>query len=202
MSRYFYHGVSSIASTLKILQSGSIQCRRLLGKKANGYNGFDYVSVCKKYAEEDYQNTDLDNAFYKYVQNYCCFILSEEIPAMKTFPTKHIGDYPMDTILFDKQKRVSDMFDEWQVYREIPLSFVVGIGIPCDYFLTIIRLTSPSNETIREMKEIIQIACSLGLDIVDTNVQGFAEEYEKQKLDTSRKVYQISKKLEEAINHE
>ena len=179
MSRYFYHGVSSIASTLKILQSGSIQCRRLLGKKANGYNGLDYVSVCKKYAEEDYQNTDLDNAFYKYVQNYCCFILSEEIPAMKTFPTKHIGDYPMDTILFDKQKRVSDMFDEWQVYKEIPLSAIIGIGIPLEELDTI--LTKTSGNGAEKIKKLITCALESGLDIVDSSDPNFVEKYESEK---------------------
>ncbi len=202
MSKYFYHGVSSISSTLKILQSGSIQCRRLLGEKANGYNGLDYVSVCKKYADEDYQNTDLDNGFYNSVQNYCCFILSEEIPAMKTLPTKHIGDYPMDTILFDKQKRVSDMFDEWQVYQEIPLSMIVGVGIPSNYVDAISKKRSFTGKFIMELKEIVAVVTALGLDIVDTNGIDFVEEYEKKKQDSSIKVYQISKKLEEVIAYE
>ena len=203
MSRYFYHGVSSIASTLKILQSGSIQCRRLLGKKANGYNGLDYVSVCKKYAEEDYQNTDMNNAFYSCVQGNFCFIVSERVDAIKTHSSGQIKWYDYsDSLLTDKRNRISDMFDEWQAYQEIPLSMIIGVGIPSNYVDAILKKSSSTGRFIMELKEIVAVVTALGLDIVDTNVLGFVEEYEKYKENSSSKVYQISKKLEEVITHE
>ncbi len=53
-----------------------------------------------------------------------------------------------------------------------------------------------------ELKEIVAVVTALGLDIVDTNEIDFVEEYEKKKQDSSIKVYQISKKLEEVIAYE
>ena len=94
------------------------------------------------------------------------------------------------------------MFDEWQAYQEIPLSMIIGVGIPSNYVDAILKKSSSTGRFIMELKEIVAVVTALGLDIVDTNVLGFVEEYEKYKENSSSKVYQISKKLEEVITHE
>lgn len=207
MSKYYYHGLSGaflvISTMLKILQTGGLKSRRLLGEGENGYNGLDYVSVCKKYSQQDYKDTEMDNAFYTFVQNSFCFIISDRVEAIKTKPAGSIKwDNYSDVLLSDKRERISDMFDEWQVYHEIPLSMIVGIGIPV-LFITSILSTLPSDcESIRKFRQIMEIAEILGLDIIDTNQSGFVEEYEREKQGSPNKVYQISKKLEEIIAHE
>jgi len=144
MSKYYYHGLGeafyrgdSLNRILKILKTGGIKCKRLLGLP-NIYestcNGMDYVSVCKKYPPEDYKSTTMDNAFYTFVQDNFCFIISNEIDAIKTTPAGKIKwNLYSDSMLTDKRNRISDMFDEWQVYQEIPLFMIVGVGIPSNY---------------------------------------------------------------------
>ena len=202
MSRYFYHGIA-IPDMLQVLQTGGLKCKRLLGQEEHGFNGLDYISVCKKYAEEDYQNTDMNNAFYSCVQGNFCFIVSERVDAIKTHSSGQIKWYDYsDSLLTDKRNRISDMFDEWQAYQEIPLSMIIGVGIPSNYVDAMLKKSSSTGRFIMELKEIVAVVTALGLDIVDTNVLGFVEEYEKYKENSSSKVYQISKKLEEVITHE
>lgn len=207
MSKYYYHGLqgyfSVISKMLEIFQTGGLKCRRLLGEEESGYNGLDYISVCKKYSSQDYKDTAMDNAFYTFVQDSFCFIISDRIDAIKTKPAGTIkwDDYS-DSLLSNKQERISDMFDEWQVYQEIPLSMIVGIGLPVS-FISSIQITLPSDcETIRKLRQVLILASELGLDIVDTDQQGFVEEYEKEKEVSSAKIYQISKQFEEGLEDE
>lgn len=204
MSKYFYHGTGydglGISTTLEILKTGAIKCRRLLGERECGYNGLDYVSICKKYLEADDPKTK--SAFYCFIQNHFCFIISNKIDAIKTNPSGsiHCLKYS-DFLLKDTSERISDLFDEWQVYQEIPLSMIVGVGIPLEVIPSMLKRSSGST-IAKRLKEIIRIANTLGLDIVDTSVQGFVEEYERKKRESDIKIYQIAKKLEEVLAHE
>ena len=188
---------------LQVLQTGGLKCKRLLGQEEHGFNGLDYISVCKKYAEEDYQNTDMNNAFYSCVQGNFCFIVSERVDAIKTHSSGQIKWYDYsDSLLTDKRNRISDMFDEWQVYKEIPLSAIIGIGIPVQCLAPTLKDFPSDCNTIKSFRKLLELANELGLDIVDTNQRGFVEEYERKKQEASVKIYQISKKLEQVINRE
>ncbi len=207
MSKYFYHGVTgsfvSIPLVLEILKTGGLKCKSLFGKEPRGYNGLNYVSVCKKYPPEDYKSTTMDNAFYTFVQDNFCFIISNEIDAIKTTPAGKIKwNLYSDSMLTDKRNRISDMFDEWQVYKEIPLSAIIGIAIPVQCLAPTLKDFPSDCNTIKSFRKLLELANELGLDIVDTNQRGFVEEYERKKQEASVKIYQISKKLEQVINRE
>ncbi len=188
-SRYYYHGLGKIRDSLyyllSILTTGGIKSKRLLGYESfYGYNGADYVSVCKKYPKGEYRQNRM-NAFYSYVMDSFCLILSDSIPAFKLSP-----DYIRPNI-FDKviDRRVSDMFDEWQVKDQIPLSSIIGIGIPLKKLKNFMgRLVKEDFETLRK---IVLLAKELGLDIVDSSHPKFVEKYEASKKEKPNKIYQV-----------
>lgn len=200
MSRYFYHGLgvpyffpSNITTVLKILTTGGIKSKRLLGRKKQfGYNDLDYVSICKKYSKEEYDCAYGSTGFYKYVQDCFCFIISDEIDAMKTETIPKCYWYFVDIVEKMKENpnaRYSDMFDEWQVKNQIATSSIIGIGLPMRWLDGVdwkIFLNS-----LQELKEILSIAEALGLDIVDSSRENFVEEYELEKRKNPHKIYQI-----------
>lgn len=187
-SKYFYHGVgrrrSSLDKLLRILTTGGIKCKRLLNYGAYyGYNDRDYVSVCKKYPISEYSDSRT-NAFYEYVFNSFCLIISDEVDAIKT----SLDDIQKNSLDKEVGLRVSDMFDEWQVYEQIPLSSIIGIGIPIKNIKKF--MSKLQKEDFELLRKIIIIATGLGLDIVDSSDRKFVEKYERQKLEDPKKIYQ------------
>lgn len=180
MSKYYYHGVKGscfgVENALKILKTGGIKCKRLLHMECCGYNGLDYVSICKKEQEKKYI-TNTVNGFYGFVQNSFCFIISDSIEAIKTEMPNSSLDYDEEPVF----KRYSDMFDEWQVREQIPLSAIVGIGIPVIELETLFELYPSSLKELQDLKEILSLSEKMGLDIIDSSEFHFVEVYESQK---------------------
>ena len=192
MSKFYYHGVGNIMCNpyisekmINIIKSGGLKSKKFLNLNIRGgYNGMDYVSVCKKEEKNLYEKYPI-SAFYQYIHNKCCFIISDEISAIKT---KYITE---DEIDYDESKtryccllelvqnnegiRYSDMFDEYQVYESIDLEHILGIGLPLDIY------DSNLLDSIKEnIKPLCDLAISLGLDIVDTRDDNFVEKYEEK----------------------
>ncbi len=199
MSKYYYHGLGeafyrgdSLNRILKILKTGGIKCKRLLGLP-NIYestcNGMDYVSVCKKLSDQEYQGFfHYESAFYNYVQNCFCLIISDEIKTVKPiiFPITEWKNKEIARMRqSDKKNRFSDICDEWQVYEVVPLSMIIGVGIPLRW----IEATCENESDLEKLQELVTIAEALGLDIVDTNNPNFVEEYEVSKQELGKKVF-------------
>ncbi len=206
MSKYYYHGVKRglvLDKALEIFQKGGIKC--MPGVRKIGFNGLDHVSVCMKEPVEEYGNHS-NNAFYNYVQNSICFIILDTIETIKPEIIENADKWNrFELVGYMNSKpgfRFSDMFDEWQVYKEIPLSAIIGIGIPVQCLAPTLKDFPSDCNTIKSFRKLLELANELGLDIVDTNQRGFVEEYERKKQEASVKIYQISKKLEQVINRE
>ena len=77
------------------------------------------------------------------------------------------------------------MFDEWQAKDEIPLSFIIGIGVPIKKLMTsdeVFGFDLYYNSTMSTLLiQLIELATELGLDIVDSSNPNFVEEYENSK---------------------
>lgn len=186
-STYFYHGIrTDVKRLLQILTTGGIKCKRLLGLSGFGYNEEDYVSLCKKYPSREYiEYGERTNAFYTYIFNSFCLIISNDIPAFK-MGLDDVGFNSVDRGILGV--RVSDMFDEWQVYEKVPLSSIVGIGIPLKDLKHIMR--RQTKEEFETLRKVLLIANDLGLDIVDSSKENFVEKYEQEKLANPEKRYQ------------
>lgn len=128
---YFYHATGDDENNLKkmlnIIKTGYITSKRKQGILDNdyGFNGLDYISVA---AWDDSININdknffLDSSFGGFIFGLPCFILSNDIPAIKC------GSIPADgsNALVD---RVSQYVDEWHVKDEISIEKVVGIALP------------------------------------------------------------------------
>ena len=71
MSKFYYHGVGNIIicsdirdKMINIINSGGLKSKRLLGFNSSmGFNGADYISVCKKEDIKLYSKYQL-NAFF------------------------------------------------------------------------------------------------------------------------------------------
>lgn len=201
-STYFYHGIGEkenfIDNFLRVLVTESIKSKRLLNRPSGGCNGLDYVSICKKYPEHFYQDEvwytfykkEELSGFYGYVFNHFCFIISDSVSAIKVGISDELTndlDKPLDL-------KSSDMFDEWQVKDQIPLSKVIGVGIPLKWLEE--NKDIISSVDYQKISKAVLLARDLGLDIVDSSNPSFVEEYERQKQESSSKVYQISISLE------
>lgn len=181
MSKYFYHGTQGnyfgMKKALSILTTGGIKCKKLLNLDSfYGYNGLEYVSICKKEPDSEYLKNK-NNGFYSYVQNSFCFIISDSIDAIKTETPSFVAT---PEILSKSISRFSDMFDEWQVKDKVPLSAIVGIGIPLNELKVLFSLR-PELDILEELREILTISEELGLDIIDSSEFHFVEAYETQK---------------------
>lgn len=199
MSKYFYHGLgtpyscdSVISKVLKILVTGGLKCKRNLNMKDYGYNGLDYVSVCKKYPKEEYSCYG-STAWSKFVQNSFCFIISDEVDAIKTETIpKSYWYFPdiIEKMRKHPENRYSDMFDEWQIKGNVPLASIVGVGIPLKWLENVdwkFHL-----HALEELKNTLNIIDFLGLDIVDSTEEDFIEKYERRKQEEPNKVQKIS----------
>lgn len=186
-STYFYHGIrTDVNRLLQILTSGGIKSKRLLGLSGFGYNEADYVSLCKKYPSREYKEYgERTNAFYTYTFNSFCLIISDDIPAFK-LGLDDVGFNSLDRGVLGV--RVSDMFDEWQVKDQIPLSSIIGIGIPIKGLKHM--MGGSAKEEFETLRKVLLLAHALGLDIVDSSNPKFVEQYERKKLASPNQVYQ------------
>lgn len=187
MSKYYYHGVKRgcvLDKTFEIFQKGGIRC--MPGARKIGFNGPDHVSVCTKELDEEYGKHS-NNAFYNYVQNSICFIISSELEAIKPEIIENADKWNrFELIGYMNSKpgvRFSDMFDEWQIKDCVPLSAILAIGIPIKHLE---ELMDEKEEGLKKVRKIISLALELGLDIVDSSASNFVEEYENQKLEQER----------------
>lgn len=186
MSKYYYHG-TDINSFIKILDTGEIKCRKLIEKEnivirrsldvtlGIGYNGWEYISLCKL---DDY-SYEKGSAYDVFVRGSFCFIISDEVHAIKPLDInskegkKEFSQEPLDFIFNrdDSELRFSDMKDEWQVKKRIPLTNIVGIGIP-------VRKLEYYSEIFYDIQRALALAEIYHLDVVDSSKYKFIEEYE------------------------
>lgn len=196
MSKFFYHGTRNIYNILKILISSGIVCQRILG-----FNGLNYISLCNKAKDEEY--VSYPNAFYNYIRNSYCLIISDEVDAIK--PQKlNIDCFKSNTELQEyltkhSNIRYSDMFDEYQVRDFIPLKYILGVGLPIRKIKSEAR-TYENDSLFQSIKCILNLIEVLNLDIIDTSVFGFIEEYESAKSNNKDIKYKLKKLLQKDYN--
>ena len=204
MSKYYYHGIKNllnINAVLSIIQSGGIKSKRKQNLSYKiGFNGADYVSVCKKVPDEDYANF-FNSAFENYIVNKFCFIIDNRIPAIKP---QYIADASnwnrfelIKLMVSNPNNRFTDMIDEWQIKDEVPLTYIIGIGIPVKKINSLLVSKTVDSNVIEHIKtvldKIIEFALNLNIDIVDSSNMHFIEEYESNKEINNRKILNLKK---------
>lgn len=183
MSKFFYHGTDKL-SFYKILETGEIKCRRLIEEEniqinrnvesifAAGANGYEYISVCNK---NNY--FDENDAFNVFVVDSYCFIISDEVDAIKTINITEDGNHDKyrkeyRKFLLDNSNsdlRFSIMPDEYHVKTSIPLDKIIGIGFP-------FKRTSK-----KEIEYLFNLSYQLNLAVVDTGNPLFIEDFESNR---------------------
>lgn len=188
MSKVFYHGIKSyydpnesISIMLQIISSGGIKCRRLQGVTSKlGFNGDDYISVCEEKSNYEYRKYP-NNAFFRYIYYGFCFILSDNMPVI---PVHYINgdDFDSYTEIIEYMNhypgvRFSDLFDEWQVKNEIPLSYIVGIGLSTCQILEYINSNKEKEMFKNNLNKLYTLAESLDWTIVNTDTLYMEDNY-------------------------
>ncbi len=177
MSKYFYHGVTTFPPCEEMLDE--IKAQAILSSKKMGYShpagmyGPNYISVCRKGPVESYQRCQeerVPTAFTRNIQNHFCFIVRGDLEVLPTFPAPVGLEEDWDDIS-------PRLFDEFLVKDGIPLSKVIGIGIP----KKALEQGFYRNRFHDSLEELYQVATALEWDIVDTTSFTFIEEYEKEK---------------------
>ena len=200
--KYYYHG-TDLKSLESIFNNYGIKCRRMIEEEnidinrtldvtfGIGYNGLEYISLCKL----NNDSFSEDSAYDTFIHDNYCLILAGNIPALKTmdlYDPLVKEQYKNEITYFVRNRdksilRFSDMKDEWQVKTFIPFKDIIGIGIPLRRESRIL-----SKQDKKRVNDLLQIAYILGLDIVDTSNYKFALEYEEEK-STSEEVVKIRK---------
>ena len=176
MSSYFYHGTTDLDSLISILQTKEIKCRRLLNEQHinigirdylpnPGYNGLDFISVCKP-CMDSFKSY---SAFKLFIVNSFSVIIEGEIDAVKTTYCSDIKTI-YDKYLEDNNYRYSDLKDEWQIKTSVPFDKIVGIAIPFKRIYN--NIYDP-----RKVKQLIELAQSNNLIIIDSNDNYFNIDY-------------------------
>lgn len=192
MGLLFYHGMQprrsvlcKVNKMLEIIDSGSFKSNRLLGNNlAHGYNGLDYISVCAREKFYKYWKKE-ESAFNLFIKNNFCFILSSEIPVIKPEYINynnfiHYSDL-VDYLNSFPEQQFSDLFDEWQVKDEIPLDYVIGLGLPLKYLNKMKYLGETTRAKIRELYLFAEF---FNWDIIDSSTLSSFYSYEKTKSKT------------------
>lgn len=200
MSKFFLHGTDDIKTMIDIIRTNGIKSRRLQKNFRPGYfNTQDYISVCKK-ERDDLIFEHKISAFETFIKDEFCFIITDEINAIKTKflnPREFSTEEKMLKYVKKHNKtRYSDMYDEWQVKDEIPLNKIVGIGLPFSYIEERIN-ENLDNGFFMNLKTLISLVVALNLDIVDTSDSMFIDDYENNKSDINKN----KKKIYEVINY-
>ena len=181
MSKYYYYGCRT-DDMIEIIKTGEIKSQRKLGLTyGRGFNRLDYISVCNKCSDKEYEKYKKRLKYYvdaysMFIEDRFCFIISDEITAIKTEYLEHysFSRYQLNKYIDEHpETRYSDMIDEYQVKDSIPLKYIIGIGIPFNALL--------EGYIIDDLKVIMEITKSLNLDIINTNEVNFIEEYENKK---------------------
>lgn len=181
----YYHGVVNGLVTdkiLKILDGREIASMSRLGaSKRIGFNENDYISVCVNLGEDVYSKYP-NNAFNKYIVDHFCFVIEEDIPAIKTeyIDTSGISAFDLNRLKSNNpNKRFSDIIDEYQVRDCIPIEKIIAIGIPYDIEETngFIKLSNfcflTRDEFLDFIKQVEGISNDLGLKIVNSSSNEF-----------------------------
>lgn len=132
MKRYYYHGIGELTcclwKMLEIIKSGELKTRNNMIK--DNYEKYNHVCLYKKNESFDYndENNFLHSALSSWIEHCWFFIISPEIPAIKTKYSNRVG-------FDDSEEPMSDIVDEWRSVGSIPFSKIVGIGIPFDSIL-------------------------------------------------------------------
>ncbi len=188
MSKYYYHGFKTITDGISILASGGIQSRRMRGlSSSNGFERLDYVCVCTKRDKIAYDD-DVNSAFGWFIENQFCFIISPDIPAFdpEYLPEDIFFGAKMAQFLEEHPEgQYTNLFDEMQVKDYIPVSKIVGLGVPVS-----ILNENPyfSTKELLSFKRLLSLADALGLDVIDSSEEDFIENYEYEKEKTKRRI--------------
>ena len=186
MSKFYYHGTDE-RSFFKIIETGEIKCRRLLEEEEiyidktcrldlPGCNGYEYISLCNKLLNPE--PPYYDSAYYTFILNHYCFIISDEVDAIKTIyryddSVIKLYEEEYDYYIhndFGGDVRFSIMPDEYQVKTKITMDNIIGIGFPFK------RLNK------EQIDLLFDLSYKLNLDVVDTSYPLFIEEYENMKV--------------------
>ncbi len=144
-----------------------------------GFNGKYYVSVCRKMPVFSHFFASYCSAYYGFVRNHFCFMMRDCMKVVST-STITVEQYSENIeyykILKEKypMERISDMYDEFQVYGSIPFSEVIAFGIPIKHLNDYLE----SKEDWEKFREVLAMAEALGLDLVDSSAFGYVEKYE------------------------
>ena len=196
MSKYYYHGCS-IDEMMEIMKCQTIKTQRDLGyEEGIGFNGLDYISVCSKLPDIEYKKEHIDDAYNRYIKNSFCFIISDEVNAIKT---KYLDWKTMNLAYNDIANYInthsgysySDIIDEYQIKGSISFDYIIGIGVPFNH---LDKLEHSNNKDIcydyKIFKQIIEMAKLFSFDIIDTSKDHFLENYENEK---AKKSYVLTK---------
>ena len=194
MSKFYYHGTDK-ENFLSILKTGEIKCRRLLDENnieidrtcrltLPGCNGLEYISLCNT---NDKSFIDKESAFSVFIVNHYCFIISDEIDAIKTIYrydndsmkryNKEYNKYLKDAD--STEIRFSIMPDEYQIKERIPMNKIIGIGFPFWHY----------RNNLDELNRIFDLSYELNLDVVNTANPYFIDEYENMKCKQKKLIY-------------
>lgn len=135
----YFHGIKGnfMYGDLSIFEKILLDRKILARSKQNriisgscGYNGYDYISVCKKHPEKpigDYQS-----GYDNHVKHHINFLISPKIDAIKPNLIKHqYMDIDKWVKFCNQSIRYTDMYDEYQVSSSIDIDKnIIGIGIP------------------------------------------------------------------------
>lgn len=139
MNSFYYHGITDnqLACFESILKSKAILSRSKMNEEMNliskhdyiGYNGNDYVSICKKF-----YNKETSDCYEEYIRDNISLIMLDLPNVINTelIDINYNGENYQE--YFNKfhnlETRYSDLTGEIQVYKEIPLKYVVAISYP------------------------------------------------------------------------
>lgn len=187
MSKYYYHAVDSFRIFMKILSDGEIKSPRLLGKTLEkdylilGLNGLDYICLCNKLDK----NVSGYSSFETFIFDTYCFIISDDIDVIKpsVFKCNNDMDYlEAKSRALSEGIQLSTFADEYRTKYRITMDKIIGIGIP---------FNNKYLDFKEEVKQILDIADVLGLDIVDSSDEYFIEKYESRKYNKEEVVQKI-----------
>lgn len=183
---YFYHGTGEdinegISTMLEIIESGSIQsANKRQADIKTLYNGNDYISVCRwddLLSENGWFDSLCDSAFYGWIFNCPCFIISDKIPAIKC------RQVSVGTSFDSEIERVSQFKDEWQVKDEILLDDVIAIALPFIHLEKNID-GEVTKDTYDKVKKILEYASCYKWQVFNSDNQNLIKEVDKKLIRT------------------
>lgn len=155
MNSFYYHGITDnqLACLESILKSKAILSRSKMNEEMNlisrhdyiGYNGNDYVSICKKF-----YNNETSDCYEEYIRTNISLIMSDLPNVINTelinlnYNNENYQDYY--NRFHNLEVRYSDLTGELQVYKEIPLEYVVAISYPLTMLINDVKNSYMENK--------------------------------------------------------